>query len=653
MLRLQALFRKDRVEQELDDELRFHVEKQIEENVAAGMTPEQARTAALRSFGGVEQVKEECRDAWGVRFIETLVQDLRFGLRQLRRNPGFTAVAILTLALGIGGTTAIFSLLYGAVLNPFPYADSDRLAVLVEHDIKQGRDAGWAFVSASEFLDYREQNHVFDEVIGGSGTDVVLAGTPQWFGGTPVTGNLFRVLGVPPLVGRAITPEDCKEGAPPVVVLSHKVWRSNFGGDPGIVGRTLGLNRQPTTVIGVMPPRFGWQGADVWLPATLSRSGTTQRPQPFSVVGHLKPGVTIEQANADVAVLAKRFATVYAKDHPPGMTVMVRSLTDSAIGETRKTFYIFLGAVGLLLLIACVNVANLLLARATGREREVAVRAALGATRGRLIRQFMMESWLLASGGAVLGCLLAWDGLEGLVAIIPPWMMPREAEIRINSTVLLFTLAATIFSTFLFGLAPALLAVRKDLQAPLKASGRGAGDSLHHHRLRNLLVVGEVALSLILLTGAGLLIRSFFALRHVDLGYNSDNVLWAARALPEDRYKTVEQRNMFHMESLRRARALPGVVSAALGSPAMHWAFSNPIEIAGKPSAENRSVWLRLASDGFFETMGIRLLRGRTISEEDFVQARRVAVVSRTFVTMYFGNENPLGRQIKVMESQW
>ena len=590
----------------------------------------------------------------------TLLQDIRFGLRMLAKNPGFTAVAVLTLALGIGANTAIFSLVYGAVLHPFAYrADPDRLVVLVARDTTQSQKAQdlahWAWVSPSEFLDYREQNQVFDEVVGGGGTDGLLGGidVPQTFEAWRVTDNVFRVFGGAPVMGRPITAEDCKPGAPAVVLLGHKVWQSKFGGDPGIVGRTVILNHQPTTVIGVMPPHFVFGGAELWFPAILSRVKSADQQHTLSVIGHLKQGVTIEQAQADVEVLAKRLAAVYPEAQQKGTVFTVERLAHSITKGYESTYFTLLGAVGLLLLIGCVNVGNLLLARATGRDKEFAIRAALGASRRRLVRQLLIESLLLALGGAALGCLLAWNALEPLVAIIPDWCRSSESVFRINGSALLFTAGAAMFSTLLFGLAPALLAASRDLQKPLKAAGSGAGESRGHHRLRNLLVVSEVGLSLILLSGAGMLIRSFFALQHMDLGYNPDNVLITGVALPQNRYKTLEQINLFHMESLRRVRALPGVVSAALDFPVALAGYLEPIEIAGKPALENRRAWLRLSGDRYFETMGIRLLQGRTFSEEDMAGARKVAVVNQMFVRMYFEDENPLGRQIKLARSDW
>jgi predicted permease len=645
-LRLAGLLNKQRRERDLADELESHLQLHIEDNLRSGMSPVEARRQALIKLGGVEQTKEIYRDRRGFPLVESLIQDIRYGLRMLAKSPAFTAIALLTLALGIGGTTAIFSVVYGVLIDPWPYRDSDRLAVLMAYGTAQPWQ-NWARVSAREFLDYQQQNHVFAEVIGITSDDVRLtgSGTAEYYNGRLVTTNTFRVLDVPPLLGRAFTDEDGKPGAAPVVMLGYKVWQGKFGGDPGIVGKTLTLNHQPTTVIGVVPPRLP---SDLWLPTTISRAEA--RPdRRYSFEARLKPGVSFEQATADIAVLAKRFAKVYPNDHKD-VIFTVESLTFGFTRHLRPTWGILLGAVGLLLVIACVNVANLLLARATGRQREFAIRASLGASHIRLVRQIMVESLLLALGGAALGCAVAWPALVGLLAIVPEQYMESSAVVRINGPVLLFSLGTALVSALLFGIAPALGAARADLQEPLNASSRGSGESRGHGRLRRLLVVSEVALSLVLLTGGGLLIRSFFAFRYADLGYNPDNFLEGAVTLPEERYKTAEQRKQFCLELLRRVRALPGVISATVNSigSAGEGALL-PMEIAGKPSAGRRSASLAFSDDHFFETMGIQLLQGRTISEEDMVHARKVAVINRALATKYFGGENPLGRQIKLL----
>jgi putative ABC transport system permease protein len=646
------MFRRKRELSDFSDEFKAHLELETERLKEQGMSEAEARTAAYRAFGNVTRAQERFYESGRWLVWDHLAQDVRFGLRQLRRNPGFTVVAVFTLALGIGANTVIFSVLYGAVLDPLPYADSHRLAVLAEQGVHPEEKVA-AEVSEPEFLDYQEQNHVFDEVFGGTDENIVMtaADASELFIDSRVTANLFRVLGVPPLMGRVLTPGDGKAGAAPVVVLSHKVWQTKFGGDPGIVGRTIVLNHQPTTVVGVMPPRFTFLGRDMWLPVRLSRGRPTDRMRYFFLLGHLKAGVSMEQAKADVAVLSKRFAAIYPKDQPyPGWTYGLESFADTfTYWRLPKTLDILLGAVGLLLLIACLNVANLMLVRATARDKEFAVRAALGASRGWVVRQLFIESLLLAVAGAALGCVLAWDALGGLVAIVPPYWILGEAVIRINGPVLMFTLGAAVLSTLLFGLAPALVAVRKDLQAPLQASVRGTGESLRHSRLRGLLVVGEVALSLVLLTGAGLLLRSFWGLLHLDWGYNPDNVLKASVVnFPEDRYKTPEQINQFEMKLLRRVRALPGVVSAALGDPPVYTGFPIGIEIVGKPSPGNWSALFEASSDRYFQTVGIPLRQGRTIAEDDLAGARKVAVINQAFVNKYFGGENSLGRQIKV-----
>jgi putative ABC transport system permease protein len=662
--RMRGLVSRRRLDEEFQQELDAHLEMLTEENLRRGMSPEEARRTARVQLGGITQLRETNREMWSIPWLDTVLQDLRYGLRQLRRNPGFTAVAVLTLALGIGGTTAIFNLLYSALWHRLPYKDPGRLVAVVIHDPNRPSSDTWAQVSSAEFLDFKEQNRVFDQVMGYAEATLLMTGpniAPDLFWVERVTPNTFRVLGVRPILGRTFTPEDAKPGAPPVVVLSYEEWQSKFGGSPGIVGQTIFLNHQPTVVIGVMTPRFrgyfgGRPGPKGWVPAIFSKAVTKGPGQLTWVIGHLKPGATVAQASSDVEFLAKRFAATYPRQHPKGTTCSVESFNGDGGWQTGRTLNILMGGIGLLLLIACVNIANLLLARASTREREIAIRAAVGASRGRLLRQFMVESLLVAAGGAFFGSMIAWTVSSGVGSILPVYYIYSEDQVRANAVsgwVLMFTVGIALTSTLLFGLAPAILAVRRDLQAPLKGGGRGTGETQGHHRLRNLLVVCEVALSLVLLIGGGLLFRSFWALRHLDLGYNVSNTLEAWAGLPQERYRTVEQRSQFNQEVLRRVRSLPGVVSVGLGSGNMDWAVAASVEIAGQSGSEGQNVCLRMAGDGFFKTLEIPLLSGRTISEEDTAHARRVAVVSQAFARKYFPGKSPLGRQIKVTPQRW
>src|SRR5713101_4735957 len=403
--------------------------------------------------------------------METLAQDVRYALRNLRKTPGFAVVAILTLALGIGASTAIFSVIENILVEPFPYPDAQRYMSVQIQDTEQNQRGGRAGFSGPEFLDYVEQNHVFDGVIANDRTDVLYRngeGT-QRFNGNFVTPGTFEFLGMSALRGRVMQPADYESGAPPVFVLRYKVWVKSFGADPGIVNKTFVLNGTARTLIGIMPPRFGWGDADMWIPEKPSRAASAKVvagafPKFWFLLGHLKPGVSIKEAEADLTVVAKRLATVYPKDYPKHFTVQIESLTNLVVGRFKTTLYIVLAAVGLLLLIGCGNVANLLLARATTREKEFAIRSALGANRWRVIRQLLVESLILAVGGATVGTFLAWGGLKSLVAVM---------------------------TALVFGLVPALKAARKDLNEPLRDSGKGISGGFRHGRLRDAVVVLE------------------------------------------------------------------------------------------------------------------------------------------------------------------
>ena len=586
--------------------------------------------------------------------MDTLRQDLRYALRNLAKSPGFAIVAVLTLALGIGASTAIFSVIENVLMEPFPYTDAQRLMSLQIHDTDQNQPGGRAAFSGAEFLDYVEQNHVFDGAIANLREDVLYTtrdGT-ELFLGNRVTPNTFEFLGLPALYGRVMQPADYEPGAPPVFVLRYKTWVTHFSADPSIINKTFTLNGTSRTLVGIMPPRFGWGGADLWIPEKPDRvdAHTGIFTRYWFLLGHLKPGVSIRQAEADFSVIAHALAAESPKDYPKHFSVQVVSLTDLVVGKFRTTLYIVLAAVGLLLLIGCGNVANLLLARATAREKEFAIRAALGAGRWRLVRQLLAESLILALGGAAVGTLIAWGGLKSLVAAIPEQIIPAEAVIRLNLPVLFFTLSVSVLTALVFGLVPALQAARRDLNDPLRDSGKGTSGSARHGRLRNAVVVLEVGLSLTLLVAAGLLMRSFVALREVHLGFQPDHVFIARVPLPE-RYKTSEQVAGFYRPLLARLKALPGVLEATETSTLPPYGgIPTDIEVPGKTHSEKWNAPFQLCSEGYFKVLRIQFLDGRSFTEAEVNAARKLAVVNQTFVKKYLGNDNPIGQHVRLVQ---
>jgi predicted permease len=578
-------------------------------------------------------------------------QDLRYGLRSIRNQPAFTALAILTLALGIGAATTIFSVIQNVLLDPFPYKDAHRVAAIRIHDSTNPQPFGRTALQTPEFLDYVEQNHVFEEVIGGTGEDVLMTtaeGTEQVTGGA-VTGNMFQFLGVSAILGRTLTPEDAAPGAPPVFVIAHKMWVKHFNSDPSVVGRTLVLNGVPTTAVGVMPARFTKNAADLWRPVALNRADPLVNKRYFLFQARLKPGVTLAQAAADLDVVAHRAAQVYPANYPKQFNILVVSWVDSIVNQFRQTLYTMAAAVGLLLLIGCFNVAIMLLAKAAARSREMAVRASLGANRARLVRQLLIESGLLALAGAAIGIFFAYIGIKGVVPLIPDGFIPREVVIRLNLPVLLFSLGAAVLTVVLFGLAPAAQTARRNIVEPLKDSGKGVGSGFRGGRLRNILVVVEIALSLMLLVGAGLLMRTFVRLQQVDLGLNPDNILVARLPFPRGTYKTAVEKQRFFQQLLPRLHALPGVVAATETSTLPPYGgIGTAIEIPGKTHTEEWRGLFQLVSEGYAPTLGLRVTRGRMLSADDVNGVRKVAVVNQTLVKRYFGAEDPIGRQVKL-----
>jgi len=491
-------------------------------------------------------------------------------------------------------------------------------------------------------------------VIGGSLEDVLSLtgeGTEQFNGGL-VTDNTFQFLGVPAQIGRVLTPDDAKPGAPPVFVMAYKMWLAQHNLDPQVLGRTFVLNGVPTTLVGIMPARFTKLAADLWRPIRIDRGDPEVARRYFSFQARLKPGVTIQQAKADVEVIARRLVQVYPTNYPKQFSVNVISWVDNVVGQFKTTLYTLAAAVALLLLIACSNVANMLLARGAARQKEMAVRTALGAGRARLVQQLLAESLLLAVGGAALGCVFAFGGLKFLVGMIPDGLIPREAVIRINVPVLIFSLGVAIVTALVFGLVPALQSAKRDMVEPLKDSSKGVGGGFRGGRLRNTLVIVEVAMSLMLLAGAGLLMRSFVRLQSQDLGLDPDNILVARLPLPRGQYETAAAKNQFFRTVLARLGALPGVVAVTETTTLPPYGgITSDIEIPGKTrTAERWESMVQLVSEGYFPTLGLRLVRGRLLTPAEVDGGRRVAVVNQTLVTRFFGPEDPIGRLIKFNE---
>src|SRR5438552_1656227 len=534
LFKLRALFRKSQLEDEMSEELRFHLEKQIEDNIKAGMTPKEARYTAVRSFGGVEQIKEECRDMRRTRLIEELWQDLRYALRMIRRSPGFTAVAVLALGIGIGANTAIFSVVDAVLLRPLPFPQPGRLVMAWENKPALGIRKN--VVSFPNYQDWRDQNRVFESISPLKSTAVTLTGDQEaaMFEGAVVSASLFPMLGTKPIAGRVFLPEEDRPGANRVVVMSRSLWQNRFGADTTVVGRELLLDDKSYTVVGIVPdlklPSF--MKPLIWLPLSAGAEqwreigSLVDRDVHFlSVIARIKPGVSLARAQAEMNTIAGRLAAAYRKSNE-GWGVSLVPLHEDIAGDVRPALLVLLSAVGFVLLIACANVANLLLARAALRRKEIALRAALGAGRARILRQLLTESALLSVLGGTVGLMLALWGIE-LVIQLSPQDIPRLSEIRVDRDALAFTALLSLIAGLLFGIAPGLRASRVDLNQSLKENDRAATGVIRHRRLRRALVVSEIALSVTLVIGAGLAIRSFLLLSEVNPGFQGGHVLTA------------------------------------------------------------------------------------------------------------------------------
>jgi putative ABC transport system permease protein len=577
--------------------------------------------------------------------MRILWKDLRYGLRGWISSPGFALLAILTLALGIGAATTMFSVVKNVLISPFPYRDADRIVQVFIHDLDDSGFGGRPVFQGAEYLEFRNRNHVFSEDISSVTQDVLWTtpdGTEQWVGGQ-LSGNTFQCLGVPAQVGRILTPQDSKPGAPPVFVMSYKLWARRFQLDPSIVGRTFTLNGEPTTLVGIMGKRFTKRAADLWQPL----DPTSGDDRYFLYQAYLRPGVSLKQVEADLTPIAVSWAKDHPKDYPKRYSVQAINYVDSVVGSFKKTLLTLAAAVALLLLIACANVANMLLARSTARDREMAIRSALGAGRWRIARQLLAENLLLGLGGAALGCVFAWGGIKALVAYIPEGAIPREAEITLDTKVLLFSLGLAIFTSLLFGLAPVWQLARRNIVDPLKDSGRGIGGGFRRARLRNTLVVVELALSIVLLGGAGLMIRTFAALQQQDLGFKPDNVLFARIPFPKGQYQTADEMKRFFAKLLPQVKTVPGVIDITAASTLPPYGgIRSKVEVPGRTHSEEWNVIYQLVSEGYLHTLSVPLTRGRNLGEGDIEAARRVAVINEAGATKFFEREDPIGRQL-------
>jgi predicted permease len=675
-----AIFGRSRMESDMDAELKFHIEARAEDLIRSGVPRREALRRARIEFGGVERAKEECRDARGVSFFESLSQDLRYGLRILRRSPGFTAIAILTIALGIGATTAIFSVVDAVLLHPLPYPQPEQL-VRIEDNLP-GVGAQDVGMSVPEWQDY-QRSGIFDYVSPIGGGDVNLTGStqPERISFLNVAPNYFALLGVKPQLGRSFDPEDRTPGFTLEALISDGIWKRAFAGDPGILGKSLRLDNDLYRVIGVMPPGYHDPGRtaeerniEMWL-----ASGWSGPPAPpplrhdhflQAAIARIKPGLTIAAAQSRVDALVAALQKQFPDDYPAhnAWTVRLVPLKESVTGNVRQSLILLLGAVVLVLLIGCVNVANLLLARASARGREMAVRQALGASRGRLISQLLTESLLLSVAGGIAGLGILFCTKELLLQILPQ-SLPRLNEVTINWAVLLFALGASLVAGAIFGLAPALQAGRLELIPVLKQEGRGSTGSSEQARTRRLLVVTEFALSLVLMISAGLLLRSFWDLLRVQPGFNPQNVMAVRTWLPvpndpeTDVYGTAAQESALLRELLRRGRTLAGVEEAAIGDqaaiPLGHgWRNLNPfplvLEGRDAHSGETPLVNRATATPAYFHLLGMTPLRGRLFSESDDDKAPQVAVINDAMARKYWPDGDALGKRFKrPSDSYW
>ncbi|MGH9753106.1 MAG: ADOP family duplicated permease [Blastocatellia bacterium] len=645
-----------RADQELEEEIHTHLEMETREKIDDGLSPEEARYVARRSFGSVALATEESRAWWGFGTLEELWQDLRYGARMLLKNPGFTLVAVIMLALGIGVNTAIFSVVYSVLLRPLPYHAPEKLLAL--YSMYPQMKSFRSVVSGPDFVDWRAQNKVFDSMSAYALGSYTLTGSdlPERFNGLRVSANFFQTLGVKPQIGRAFLLEEEEAGRNRVAVLSHGLWERRFGADPHLPGKTVSLNGENYTVVGVTPNDFRFAPVEIYTPLTIAAADMSDMARGshfLRVIARLKADITFEQAKADIENISRRIERQYPVTNT-GKYGNVIPYQQDIVGDIRPSLLVLLGAVSLVLLIACANVANLLLARAASRQREIAVRTALGAARWRIVRQLLSENIVLSLVGGGLGLLLAYWGADVLLRAVPSDIAdftPGWKQIGINPQVLSFTLLISFLTSIVFGLAPALQVSKPDLIDSLKESGKSSA-GFKRQRARKVLVVAEIALALMLLVGAGLLIRSFQELQQVTLGFNPSQVFMADVSLGNLKYRETSHQINFFQQTLQRIEKSPGVISAAtVNFPPFSGNPDRVFTIPGQPEPAPDAIPhanYRVISPQYFRTLEIPLLRGRVFTEQDAAGEPRVVIINEELARRYSPNEDPIGKQIKL-----
>jgi predicted permease len=655
--RLIRMFRRQRSDHEMDAEFHSHLEMLAEANMRRGMTREEACRAARREFGGLEQTRESYRDGRSLVFLETLLQDTRLAIRGLAKRPGFTLLAILTLALGIGVNTALFTVVHGVLFRPLPFPHPRQLVAAWERGVGEGD--GDNVVAGGQFTDWQQQATSFEQIAVVSEDSANLSGDggslPEAIRTGICSHTLFPLLGIQPIYGRPFSAQDDRDGAAATVILSFPLWQRRYGSNPAVVGEKILLDSKPYTIVGVLPSSFDYPNSrvQVWLPVNHEVAPEDMHSRGnhrFFVTARLKNGVSIAQAHNELDAIQQRIHEQFP-DTLAGHHARVVSLSESLVGDVKNSLYVLMGAVGCVLLIACLNVANLFVARSATRRKELAVRAALGGSRWRLVREQLTETLLLTFAGGVLGAALAYAGIDSLVAFREN--LPRSNSIQVDRTALLFTAAIALFSGIFSGLIPALSATRSRLLEPLQENSRSSSGGQGRARLRRSLLTAEVALTVVLLVGAGLLLKSFAELRSVKIGCATGNVLTMGLTLPEVKYGNPVQKSQFFAELLGRVRAMPGVQSAGFVTvvPGAGHYEDNTFDVEGRPplpSGQFLDAVVRGADPAYFQAIDIPLVRGRFYRDSDRREHENAMVISESMVREFFPNEDPLGKRLIV-----